>query len=91
MNNDVLNMNRFGRYLVTDVKNAIARYGISFLIMATVSLTSYLLVGFFAAIVGTGWYSLEVAPRSVIMGITLIVLTITAPAKIFCFVTDKIE
>ena len=91
MNNDVLNMNRFGRYLVTDVKNAIARYGISFLIMATVSLTSYLLVGFFAAIVGTGWYSLEVAPRTVIMGITLIVLTITAPAKIFGFITDKKE
>lgn len=91
MNNDVLNMNRFGRYLVTDIKNAIARYGISFLIMATISLTSYLLVGFFAAIVGAGWYSLEVAPRTVIMGITLIVLTITAPAKIFGFVTDKKE
>lgn len=91
MNNDVLNMNRFGRYLVTDIKNAIARYGISFLIMATVSLTSYLLVGFFSTIVGAGWYSLEVAPRTVIMGITLIVLTITAPAKIFGFITDKKE
>ncbi len=91
MNNDVLNMNRFGRYLVTDIKNAIARYGISFLIMATISLTSYLLVGFFATIVGAGWYSLETEPRTVIMGITLIVLTITAPAKIFGFVTDKKE
>ena len=84
-------MNRFGRYLVTDIKNAIARYGISFLIMATISLTSYLLVGFFATIVGAGWYSLEVEPRTIIMGITLIVLTITAPAKIFGFVTDKKE
>ena len=91
MNNDVLNMNRFGRYLVTDIKNAIARYGISFLIMATVCLTSYLLVGFFASIVGAGWYSLEVTPRMTIMGITLVVLTITAPAKIFGFVTDKKE
>lgn len=91
MNNDVLNMNRFGRYLVTDIKNAIARYGISFLIMATVSLTSYLLVGFFTMIVGTGWYSLEVPPRSVILGITLLVLVITAPAKIYGFITDKKE
>ena len=91
MNTDVLNMNRFGRYLVTDIKNAIARYGISFLIMATFSLTSYLLAGFFSTIVGGGWYSLEVAPRTVIMGITLIVLTITAPAKIFGFITDKKE
>jgi hypothetical protein len=91
MNNDVLNMNRFGRYLVTDIKNAIARYGISFLIMATVSLTSYLLVGFFTLIVGTGWYSLEMIPRSVILGITLVILTISAPAKIYGFITDKKE
>ena len=84
-------MNRFGRYLVTDIKNAIARYGISFLIMATVSLTSYLLVGFFTMIVGTGWYSLEVPPRSVILGITLVVLTLSAPAKIYGFITDKKE
>lgn len=91
MNNDVLNMNRFGRYLVTDVKNAIARYGVSFLIMATACLTSYLLVGFFTMIVGAGWYSLEVIPRSVILGITIMVLTISAPAKIYGFITDKKE
>lgn len=91
MNNDVLNMNRFGRYLMTDIKNAIARYGISFLIMATICITGYLLVGFFTMIVGAGWYSLEVAPRSTILGITLIVLTITAPAKIYGFITDKKE
>lgn len=91
MNNDIFNMNRMGRYLVTDIKNAIARYGISFLVMATVSLTAYLLVGFFTMIVGAGWYSLEVAPRSVIMGITLVVLTLSAPAKIYGFITDKKE
>ena len=91
MNNDVLNMNRMGRYLVTDIKNAIARYGISFLVMATVSLTAYLLVGFFTTIVGAGWYSLEVVPRSVILGITLVVLTLSAPAKIYGFITDKKE
>ena len=91
MKNDVLNMNRMGRYLVTDIKNAIARYGISFLVMATVSLTAYLLVGFFTTIVGAGWYSLEVVPRSVILGITLVVLTLSAPAKIYGFITDKKE
>ena len=91
MNNDIFNMNRMGRYLVTDIKNAIARYGISFLVMATVSLTAYLLVGFFTTIVGAGWYSLEVVPRSVILGITLVVLTLSAPAKIYGFITDKKE
>ncbi len=91
MNNDVLNMNRLGRYLVTDIKNAIARYGVSFLVMATVSLTAYLLIGFFTMIVGAGWHSIEVAPRSVIMGITILVLIISAPAKIYGFITDKRE
>lgn len=91
MNNDVFNMNRFGRYLVTDIKNAIARYGISLLIMATISLTGYLLCGFFTTIVGTGWHSMGEVGRSVMMGITFVVLTITAPAKIYGFITDKKE
>jgi len=91
MNNDVFNMNRFGRYLVTDIRNAIARYGVSFLLMATVSLTSYLLVGFFTMIIGTGWQSMEVGSRTMVMGITLVVLTLSAPSKIYGFITDKKE
>ncbi|MBR4793583.1 MAG: hypothetical protein IK038_07955 [Bacteroidaceae bacterium] len=91
MNTDVLNMNRFGRYLVTDIKNAIARYGVSLLVMATISLTAYLLVGFFTMIVGGGWHSLGEAGRLFFMGISFVVLTITAPAKIYGFITDKKE
>lgn len=91
MNNDIFNMNRMGRYLVTDIKNAIARYGISFLVMATVGLTTYLLVGFFTMIVGAGWHSIELVPRSVMLGITMVVITLSAPAKIYGFITDKKE
>ena len=91
MNNDVLNMNRLGRYLVTDVKNAIARYGVSLLVIATVALTGYLLVGFFTMIVGAGWQSMPVAGRLFMMALSFIVLTISAPAKIYGFITDKKE
>lgn len=91
MNNEVFNMNRLGRYLVTDVKNAIARYGISLLVIATVSLTGYLLVGFFTMIVGAGWQSMPVAGRLFMMVLSFIVLTISAPAKIYGFITDKKE
>ena len=91
MNNDVLNMNRFGRYLVTDIKNAIARYGVSLLVIATVALTGYLLVGFFTMIVGAGWQSMPVAGRLFMMVLSFIVLTISAPAKIYGFITDKKE
>ena len=89
MNTDVLNMNRFGRYLESDIKNAIARYGVSLLVMATMSLTAYLLAGFFTLIVGEGWHSLGLVGRAAVMGITFLVLVISAPAKIYGFVTDK--
>lgn len=91
MNTDVLNMNRFGRYLVTDIKNAVARFGVSLLVMATISLTGYLLAGFFTLIVGEGWHSLGVAGRGIMFGITYLVLVISAPAKIYGFFTDKKE
>ena len=91
MNKDIFNLNRFGRYLVTDIKNAIARYGVSLLVMATISLTGYLLVGFFTMIIGTGWHSVGEAGRMFMMSITYLVLVITAPAKIYGFITDKKE
>lgn len=91
MNNEVFNMNRFGRYLMTDIKNAIARYGVSLLVIATVALTGYLLIGFFTMIVGTGWQSVPLAGRMFMMIISFIVLTISSPAKIYGFITDKKE
>jgi len=91
MNNEVFNMNRLGRYLMTDIKNAIARYGVSLLVIATVALTGYLLVGFFTMIVGAGWQSMPVAGRLFMMVLSFIVLTISAPAKIYGFITDKKE
>ena len=89
MNNDVFNMNRFGRYLVTDIKNAIARFGISLLVMATVSVTGYLIVGFLTLITGEGWHSLGIMGRTAFLGITYMVLVLLAPAKIYGFVTVK--
>ena len=91
MNNDVFNMNRFGRYLVTDIKNAIARFGISLLVMATVSVTGYLIVGFLTLITGEGWHSLGIMGRTAFLGITYMVLVLLAPAKIYGFVTDRKE
>ena len=52
MNSDFFNINRFGRYLVTDIRNAIARYGISLLVMASISIAGYLLAGFFSMFLG---------------------------------------
>lgn len=91
MNNEVLNMNRFGRYLVTDIKNAISKFGISLLVMATISLTGYLICGFFSMIVGTGWHSLGIIGRMMLFGISTLVVFLSAPSKIYGFLTDKRE
>ena len=63
MNSDFFNINRFGRYLVTDIRNAIARYGISLLVMASISIAGYLLAGFFSTFLGQGWYSMNLVGR----------------------------
>lgn len=91
MNSDVLNMNRLGRYLVTDIKNAIARYGISLLVMASISVAGYLLAGFFSLFVGPGWTSMGVVGRVTLFTISGIVILISSPSKIYGFFTDKKE
>ena len=91
MNSDVLNMNRLGRYLVTDIKNAIARYGISLLVMASISVAGYLLAGFFSLFVGQGWISMGVVGRATLFTISGIVILISSPSKIYGFFTDKKE
>jgi len=91
MNNDVLNMNRFGRYLVTDIKNAVSKFGISLIVMVTISVTGYLLAGFFSLLVGAQWHSLGIVGRSTLFGLATLVVFLSAPAKIFGFLTDKRE
>lgn len=91
MKNDVFNFNRFGRYLVTDTKNAISRYGISLLVLAAFSFAGYLLAGLCSSVLNGSWYSMPVAGRVIIFFfVTAIVLTM-GPAKMFGFITDKKE
>lgn len=91
MKNDVFNFNRFGRYLVTDTKNAISRYGISLLVLASFSFAGYLLAGLCSSVLNGSWYSMPVAGRvTIFLFVTAIVLAM-GPAKMFGFITDKKE
>ena len=91
MNSDFFNINRFGRYLVTDIRNAIARYGISLLVMASISFAGYLLAGFFSMFLGQGWYSMNLVYRITLFVISAVVILISSPSKIYGFFTDKKE
>lgn len=91
MNNDVFNFNRFGRYLVTDIRNAVSKYGITLLVMASFSITIYLIVGMFSAVTGNGWISTGLVLRVILFGLATLIVLISSPSKIYGFITDKKE
>ena len=91
MKNDVFNFNRFGRYLVTDTKNAISRYGISLLVLASFSFAGYLLAGLCSSVLNGSWYSMPVAGRVTIFFFVTAIVLAMGPAKMFGFITDKKE
>lgn len=89
MKNDVFSFNRFSRYLVTDVRNAVSNYGITILVMATLGLSFDVFTGLFTMIVSDGWQGMGIVARSVIALLAFLVILISAPSKLFGHVTDK--
>lgn len=89
MNNDVFNFNRFGRYLATDLRNAVSKYGITLLVMASFSVTVYLIVGLFSAVSGNGWISTGLIFRLFVFAMSTLVVLISSPGKIYGFITEK--
>lgn len=89
--NEVFDIKRFGRYLVTDIKNAVDRFGISLLVLSFIGLAAYVLIGSFTLVMGSGWYSLGEFGRVFIWGLTFLIMVILGPAQMYGFITDKKE
>ena len=100
MKNDIFDLKRFGNYFVTDIKNAIANYGWSMIILIFFGLISYILVGLISTIatyswqdilngVGVEWVHTDVYGRLTTMLIAFTMLIFTAPAKCYGGLTDK--
>ena len=100
MKNDIFDFKRFGNYFVTDIKNAIANYGWSMIILIFFGLISYILVGLISTIatyswqdilngVGVEWVHTDVYGRLTIMLIAFTILSFTAPTKCYGGLTDK--
>lgn len=89
MKNDIFNLNRFGRYLMTDVRNAVSNYGISILVMATLGLSIDVFVGLFHMIVSDGWQGMGIPVRVPLFLIAFTVTLLSAPSKLFGHITDK--
>ena len=100
MKNDIFDFKRFGNYFVTDIKNAIANYGWSMIILILSGLIAYIVIGLLSTIatyswqdilngVGVEWVHTDVYGRLTIMLIAFTILSFTAPTKCYGGLTDK--
>lgn len=100
MKNDIFDFKRFGNYFVSDIRNAVANYGWSLLILICFGLIAYLLVGFLTTVAtfswqdlmggsGIEWVHTDIYGRSLVMILAFCVLVISMPAKCYGGLTDK--
>ena len=93
MESAAFNLNRFRRYFRSDFLNCVRNYGISFLVLSTMAVTTDIFNGLLSFTVSGGheWHGMIEPVRFGLFMVILIVLTITSPAKLYGYVTDKKE
>ncbi len=97
MKNDIFNIDRFGRYLTTDLKSFITRYWLSLLILSCSGFFVYLFKQFLRIIfldgdfMGNGFYGNYngAGSRVFIFLIFLAITSITAPKQCYGYITNK--
>lgn len=87
--NNIFNIKRFGKYLVSDLTRCAANFGISFLVITLAGVLCYLISGVASMATGSGWYSANALLRALFMGISALMLIINMPAKCYGFITDR--
>lgn len=93
MESAAFSFNRFRRYFRSDFLNCVRNYGISFLVLCTMAVTTDVFNGLFSFAVTGGheWHGMIEPVRFVMFFIFLMVVIITSPAKLYGYVTDKKE
>ena len=93
MESAAFNFNRFRNYFRSDFLNCVRNYGISFLVLSTMAVTTDIFNGLFSFTLSGGqeWHGMIEPVRFLLFFIILVVLTIVSPAKLYGYVTDKKE
>ena len=100
MKNDIFDFKRFGNYFVTDIKNAIANYGWSMIILILSGLIAYIVIGLVNTIYNYSWQDMlngvdiewvhaNAGSRFSTMVVAFTMIIFTAPAKCYGGLTDK--
>ena len=91
MENDVFSWNRFWRYLKSDFNSFISRFGVSLLVMSTMAVTTDAFNGLFSFFLTGNWIGMTEPLRMILFVIFGIIVMITAPAKLYGYLTDRKE
>lgn len=89
--NEIFNINRFWKYLVSEIKSVAGKYGIVLLVTSLSPIILYLTLGLGSVLLGRadGWYSAEWGWRLGLLFCVAIGLVISMPANCFGHITDK--
>lgn len=90
MKSDVFNIERFWKYLKTDLSMAIQNYGISLLIICGFGLAAYIVAYAFCAVIpGVTWEGFGLPARITFFIISLVCLGLTMATKMYGGLTEK--
>ena len=87
--NDIFNIRRFGRYLLSDIRNCMAGYGLSMALISLTGLIAYIITAGMSLIITGTWASPELEFRIVIFLVAGLVLFTSMPAKCYGGITEK--
>lgn len=88
---EIFDIKRFGKYFQFELRNGIANYGLSLLILGLMPLIMYVFYGLFHLIFSGGWVTEDMLIASRISAViaALVSLMLTAPVKLFGSYTEK--
>lgn len=87
--NKIFSLKRFGRYFVYDLNNTRNNYGLSLLVTGLMPVILYVFYHLYSIIFTQGWGTMDRIPTYVILGLAVLIVTVTAPVKIYGGITDK--
>lgn len=87
---DIFDINRFGKYFVSDLKTCSANYGLSLLTISLLTpLALYVITIIFNLILHMGWEGPSLITRAIVFGIAMFCMVVTMPVKCYGGLTDK--
>ncbi|MBQ6689893.1 MAG: hypothetical protein IJN02_11770 [Bacteroidales bacterium] len=86
---NIFDIKRFGRYIVSDLKQCIANFGISFLLLTFMGVIIYAGTTITGLLLNSTWNGPGIVFRAITFGVCLTILVITMPGKCYGYITDK--